>query len=374
MRMMMFHLGATESSGNPANEANGDDLKKMEERAPTVKGANNALVTTMDEKALNTLELSSVIINAIMFSVFFVLIMVQNFTSTITTSRMSTAVTQTVSMWMSPVESKRHVFDDLVFLPGVNLSTSCSIYTGSNSAYSTAYGRPVTMSISSIDTRYLLAAFYGISAFFQSFSLSSFSDSLSKGGSHIAGYIERCFTDPLMMIVLCAQVGIMDVNIIVSSACCVMFCLVFGMLTEVFFDDDSNNNYVLLWEVAQFHYYAIAHFVGWIALVVAFSPVILTLSTLRTCFMSPDTFGDLIITAVLIETLSFAAMQFIQFYALKYKPRHMKEAGMMPDFSKAQDIHNRRVEIALAVEYSVVIIRIISGVFVGVLIYVANKV
>ena len=36
----------------------------------------------------------------------------------------------------------------------------------------------------------------------------------------------------------------------------------------------------------------------------------------------------------------------------------------MPDFSKAQDIHNRRVEIALAVEYSVVIIRIISGVFV----------
>ena len=374
MRTRMFHLGATESSGNPANEANGDDLKKMEERAPTVKGANNALVTTMDEKALNTLELSSVIINAIMFSVFFVLIMVQNFTSTITTSRMSTAVTQTVSMWMSPVESKRHVFDDLVFLPGVNLSTSCSIYTGSNSAYSTVYGRPVAISISSIDTRYLLAAFYGISAFFQSFSLSSFSDSLSKGGSHIAGYIERCFTDPLMMIVLCAQVGIMDVNIIVSSACCVMFCLVFGMLTEVFFDDDSNNNYVLLWEVAQFHYYAIAHFVGWIALVVAFSPVILTLSTLRTCFMSPDTFGDLIITAVLIETLSFAAMQFIQFYALKYKPRHMKEAGMMPDFSKAQDIHNRRVETALAVEYSVVIIRIISGVFVGVLIYVANKV
>jgi hypothetical protein len=165
----------------------------------------------------------------------------------------------------------------------------------------------------------------------------------------------------------------MDINIIVGSACGIMFCLVFGMLTEVFFDDDSNNNYFLLWEVAQFHYYAIAHFVGWIALVVAFSPILLTLSTLRTCFMNPDTFGDIIITVVLIETLAFATMQFIQFFALKYKPRHMKEANTQ-DFRKTQEIHNRRVEIALVVEYSVVIIRIISGVFSGALIYAANNV
>lgn len=357
--------------GNTNVEMMGDVSKKID--VVTVQPDNNVLKTTMDEKALYTLELSSVIINTILFFVWFALIMVQNFTSTITTSRMSTAITQDVSMWVTPTIAKRHVFDDLVFLPGVNLSSSCSIYTGSNSAYSNVYGRPVTLSISSIDTRYIMAAFYGISAFFQSLSLSSFSDSLSKGGSHVAGYIERCFTDPLIMIILCAQVGIMDVNIIVSSACSIMFCLVFGMLTEVFFDDDSSNNFFLLWEVAQFHYYAIAHFVGWMALVVAFSPILLTLSTLRTCFMSPDTFGDLIITVVLIQTLAFASMQFIQFYSLKYKPRHMKE-GNTQDFRKTQEIHNKRVEISLMVEYAVVIIRIVSGFFLGTLIYAANVV
>jgi hypothetical protein len=214
-----------------------------------------------------------------------------------------------------------------------------------------------------------MAAFYGISAFFQSLSLSSFSESILRVGSHIAGYIERCFTDPLIMIILCAQVGITDVNIIVGSACSILFCLVLGMLTEVLFDDDSNNNFFLLWEVAQFHYYAIAHFVGWMALVVAFSPVLLTLSTLRTCFMSPDTFGDLIITVVLIETLSFAAMQFIQFYSLKYKPRHMKDTK-----EGSQEIHEMRVRTSESVEYAVVIIRIISGFFFGLLIYIANNV
>jgi len=358
----MFHLGASDT------EATGGEVKKTDAAAP-----GSALVTTFDKPGLSALGLSSVVINTFCFCVCLAVILIQNFTSTITTSRMSTAITQSVSMWVSPSTAKRHVFDDLVFLPGVNLSSSCSIYTGGNSAYSTVYGRPVTLSISSIDTRYLLAAFYGLSAFLQSLSLTSFADSLPRGGSHVVGYIERCFTDPLIMIILCAQVGIMDVNIVVSTACSMLFCIVFGMLTEVFFDDDSSNNYFLLWEVAQFHYYAIAHFVGWIAFVVAFSPIIMTLSTMRTCFMSPDTFGDLIIVVVLIESLAFGAMQFIQFFTLKYKPRHMKESGMSI-FSQVQEIHDQRVYIALLVEYSVVIIRIISGFFLGALIYIANNV
>lgn len=361
MRLRMFHLGANE-------EKSGEKIEVV-----VAQPGGIVLQTKFDNAALYTLELSSVIINTVLFLIAFALIMIQNFTSTINTTRMSTAITQDVSMWVSPAIAKRHVFDDLVFLPGVNLSSSCSIYVGSHSPYSSVYGRPVTLSISSIDTRYLIAAFYGISAFFQSLSLTSFSDSLSRGSSHIAGYIERCFTDPLIMIVLCAQVGIMDINIIVSSACCIMFCLVFGMLTEVFFDDDSDNNFFLLWEVAQFHYYAIAHFVGWMALVVAFSPVLLTLSTLRTCFMNPDTFGDLIITVVVMETFSFGIMQFIQFYSLKYKQRHMKEGGLQ-DAAKMQEIHNQRVKIAVDVEYAIVIIRIISGFFFGVLIYAANNV
>ena len=169
------------------------------------------------------------------------------------------------------------------------------------------------------------------------------------------------------MIILCAQVGIMDINIVVSTACSMMFCTVFGMITEVLFEDNSDRNYFLLWEVAQFHFYAIAHFVGWIALVVAFSPIILTLSTLRTCFMHPDVFGDLIITVVLMETLCFVAIQFIQFYSLKYKPRHKKEGN-------SQDIHNERVLIAVTAEYAIVIMRIISGFMLGTLVYAANLV
>jgi hypothetical protein len=362
----MFHLGEAENmSGNTNVEMMSDDSKKINVAA--VQPDNNVLKTTMDTKSLGVLELSSVIINTVLFVVCLALIFIQNFTSTISTSRMSTAVTQDVSLWINSDVAKRHVFDDLVFPSGMNLSSSCMIFTGGHSAYSNMHGRPVTLSISSIDTRYLMAAFYGITAFFQSLSMSSFSDSLSKGSSHIAGYIERCFTDPLLMIIMCAQVGITDVNIIVSTSCGMLFCLVLGMLTEVLFDDDSNKNYFLFWDVAQFHYYAISHFVSWIALVVAFSPILLTLSTVRTCFMNPDTFGDLIITVVLMETFAFGIMQFIQFFSLKYKPRHLKEQNN-------QAIHDKRVSIALTVEYAVVIIRIISGFFFFVLIYVANNV
>jgi hypothetical protein len=361
----MFPLGQNEGSDN------GNSSLEKGNAVPVQSGdasKNTAILSTnFDEKSLKTLELASVCINVVLFLVWFALIMIQNFTSTIETSRMSTGLTQTVSMWMSPITAKRHVFDDMVFLPGVNLSNTCTLYTGSNSAYADVFGRPVTLYISNIDTRYLLAAFYGLSAFLQSLSVSSFGKSLSHQASHVTGYIERCFTDPLIMIILCAQVGIMDINIVVSTACSMMFCTVFGMITEVLFEDDSDRNYFLLWEVAQFHFYAIAHFVGWIALVVAFSPIILTLSTLRTCFMHPDVFGDLIITVVLMETLCFVAIQFIQFYSLKYKPRHKKEGN-------SQDIHNERVLIAVTAEYAIVIMRIISGFMLGTLVYAANLV
>ena len=355
MRMRMFPLGSEPLPSASAVEAGLPS-------APPMK-----LDSKFDEKSMSTLELASICINTVLFWVWFALIMIQNFTSTINTTRMSTGLTQTVGMWVSPSAAKRHVFDDMIFVPGANISNTCSLYTGSNSAYSSLFGRPVTLYISNIDTRYLIAAFYGLTAFLQSLSLSSFALSIPTGGSHITGYIERCFTDPLIMIILCAQVGIMDINIVVSAACSMLFCLVFGMLTEVLFDDDSDRNYFELWTVAQFHFYAIAHFVGWMALVVAFSPIILTLSTLRTCFMQPDTFGDLIITVVLMETLCFMAMQFIQFYSLKYKPRHKREGG-------SQEIHSQRVSIAVAVQYAVVIIRIISGFLLGTLVYAANLV
>lgn len=287
------------------------------------------------------------------------------------TTRMGTPITQTLGIWVNATTMKKHVFDDLVFGDNAVLAPTCSTYGYSSSSIANMFIRPVVLSVNTINSSALVLIYYIISFVCQSLSLLTIKDNayykkFNEGKNNLAGNIEQSLAAPFMLVTLCLQIGITDVCTLINVAANIFAFSMFQMLAETLFEDKSDYGSVELWLAGSFFFYAIAHVSGWLTLVCALAPLIINMSSARTCLPTSDAFTILTTAMVLIEIGCLIASHLIQLVSMKLKSRPSNVPIGDPRST------DQRIKPTYDIEFASILVGMISKLTFLTLIYAAN--
>lgn len=167
-----------------------------------------------------------------------------------------------------------------------------------------------------IDTRVLIILFHFLSFAFQyaeSWNRVEYYAVLQDGHVSISHFIEYSLSASLMIIAMCAQLGITDVFLIASIAANCSGCMLFGALAELLFNRDDTIS-VKRFGIDVFHTYWIAHFAGWMLLLFALAGVVSNTLTITYCGAanSPAQIPSWVVAVVWSEVGLFCIFGFVQ--------------------------------------------------------------
>ena len=274
--------------------------------------------------------------------------------------RLVTPVTQSMGAWIRKNESAPIIAHG----PVVKLSDSCHLLDARNARSPKYYVEPMILEYGSMDTRWTIAIFHFLSFAFQA--LNSWVEEdymrvMKDGNSSMSHFIEYSFSASLMLISMCAQLGVTDLFIIVNVFGNSWGCMIFGFFAEMFFETapDSGISFKFAGKTVHLRNHWLAHFSGWVTLLVAMSAMLSNLGLFLTC--SPEAvkipwFVWVIIVGESILFLFFGAVQACEFC---YKPTDKEK-------------YEQRVIWALRTEYWYVSLSITAKVLLGALIYFGN--
>lgn len=270
------------------------------------------------------------IVYLILLVILAILLPLQNRNSVVTNNRMLvTPLTQNVGVWtpssLAKPVSAGPFGSDLSFA-----ATQCPVYDGINFTDSGYFVRPVTLSYSSFDGRYMVlislisATVFGMLG---SFKEDWYYAPLYEGNNHAYIYFERSVSISVMMVTMCAQMGVTDIwtilNVLANTWVGIMLCF----FAEVLFREEQGR--LALWEDGCLHYHAIAIVAAWLALAVSFCTVYSHIALLDRCFNVNSTtyISRVLVAIVYIELVLVGGMLFVQTASQYFKRKPSKVVG-----------------------------------------------
>jgi len=306
-----------------------------------------------------------------------------------------TPVTQTIGVWVN--SSQIHANTNRYFGDGASLDAQCQFAQASPSRMDGVTILPVVLSYGWLNIQYMIPCFFLLSALFQcSYPLTDllswiitwqcicpcssynpldakkerpwherYYDTLNEGKVHRTHFVEYSFSASLMVLIICAQLGITDLTTLILTFAATWACMMFGLLAELFVETDVKLNLNLLVYVLLLPAEALAHFCGWVVLVAA---IIGALSNLVNSVKCVDglQIPDFVIPVITIEFLLFISFGFVQSLSI-YDYIQLKNDISIQKEQKDQ----QRIKIACTAEYRYILLSLVAkttlaiGIFAG---------
>lgn len=355
MRMRMFYLGPQDTEAGGVDE----EKKSVRYTKEEVMEASKFCGVELNRWCFRVSYIyAALLITAIVF------IPLQNKTTLTKNNRkLQTPLTQTVGVWAPSSLAQRSA--GISFGGNLFLSGHCPIYDGVNFTDSNTFIRPVTLAYSSLDSRYIVLGCL-ISAFvfqlFGSFKEEWYVESLRRGNNHLGSFIERSFSVSIMMVAMCAQMGMTDLwtllNIMFNTWAAMLFCF----FAEVLFQEEHGS--LALWDDGRVHYHAIAMVAAWLTLSIAVCGLYSHIAIVDTCFsvVQTDVISQITTSVVYIELFLLAGMLFFQTLSQYFKAKPGKAENNPA-------IYNERIIYTIYLEYAYLWLDLLSKVTFCVLIY-----
>lgn len=228
----------------------------------------------------------------------------------------SSAVTPVKNLGISPRDSTVNIM--------IKSSDKCIIAGDVESRSRSFKVRDITVEVGELDIRWMMFAFFTFSCLFQltgAFSASGYGRQLKWGKAHRSHLFEYSVSASLMMMALCAQVGVTDVYILTNVFTNTFACMIFGLLSDVLSDSNDSNEEELdiLGCKHIVRYSLVAHLAGWVTLSVAVSVMIANIVTFQQC-VTGISIPDEIFVVICMEAVLFCVFGLVQVYTLYSKP------------------------------------------------------
>jgi len=239
--------------------------------------------------------------------------------------RLQTHTTQSIGAWLSPSAVTNVNTAGLENVLDLQKCPIASTIPARGSEY--VIQQTVLAGIGEIDTRLLLIAFHLLSWLFQFVSAydDRYYEEMEEGKTNLSHFFEYSVSAPLMLIAICVQLGITDIYLITSIAANCSACMLFGVVAEML----SNTKLSFVFRVPftsyfyEFSAYWVAHFAGWVTVVIAYVCASSNLIIFDRCISPTATakMPDSIRIVLVIEGLLFMSFGFVQVYAFIARKR-----------------------------------------------------
>ena len=301
-------------------------------------------------------------------------------------NRLVTPVTQTVGLWI-PAGPVQQSWQGVNLGSDLSLKWPCSLIDTWNITGVSHAVRPLILNHGSLDIQILMIVAFFLSAVFQFLSCADehkYYKPLEEGRCNVSHFLDYGCSAPLMVLVVCSQLGITDLMTLLGAACNTWCCAVFSLLAELLFDEQVvgqlRYGYLSLSDGCNIPYFAVAHFASWLSIICAIATFFHVISIDDKCIgrKSRDAFLISGTVSAYFETMVFAAFGLVQFYSLYTKPQITEVKAEGGSDTKKTDTNKsdkaRRVSIAMNVEFAYLIISLFGKLGLVVLVYTANMI
>jgi hypothetical protein len=291
----------------------------------------------------------------------------------------------------------------------MTISNECKIPGDGASRSSRFNTRAFSFEVGEIDIRWMMFSFFGLSFLFQiygSWDEGGYNQPLIQGNARKSHLVEYSVSASLMMVAMCAQVGVTDVHILYNVFSNTWACMIFGLLSDVFseFEVGGGGDFmsvpIPLIGPITYSYKWIAHSAGWVTLITAGSVMVSNIGTFRSCF-SGISIPDEIIAAISLEFVLFFIFGLVQVYTLSKKPVRVRlpmtldimiwyvtfkkqyleevwrgvETQRVAEYnaykSKYVSIQKKRIDVACKAEFCYLILSLVAKVTLGGFVYIS---
>ena len=279
--------------------------------------------------------------------------------------RIINPISQTVGAWVERNDSIGGAPNTGAFLD----QDKCPLMDARRARVEDFFVQPVSLHYGTIDTRWVIVFFHALSCVFQIVSAlpkDAYMKQLNDGKAELSHFVEYSFSASLMMLAMCAQLGVTDLSILLGVFCNTWACMVFGLLAEVF--SESNTIEVLHVSIPmmgekKLPYHWIAHLAGWVTLIFAFVCMASNLELYERCRGSDSRDVPWFVWWIVAgESIAFMSFGFVQFFSFLYKPH----------FTSGEPPKREHILWAYRCEYCYIWLSLIAKLWLGVFIYVGN--
>ena len=156
----------------------------------------------------------------------------------ISVPRLRTQTTRSMGLWLLPSEVSTENITGIQ--NSINLN-SCSLAPTTPAKESTYVVKQVLLSgWGEIDTRIIIIMFHILSFLFQAITSwdRNYYEDIRQGKTNLSHFIEYSVSASILLVAMCAQLGITDFYLILSIAANCWGCMVFGLVAELLFEED----------------------------------------------------------------------------------------------------------------------------------------
>ena len=283
----------------------------------------------------------------------------------LTIPRLKTPITASIGAWIpSTVDLTGNVASDLYVLD----TMSCPLHMPHSRAGETFYVKQYALDIGEVDTRALIIMFHFLSFVFQYYSAYDtvvYDNVLKSGMVHVSHYFEYSISASIMMIAVCAQLGVTDVFLIINVVFNCFSCMILGAIAEVCFHHSDVVFFTYGTHTLGVHW--LAHFSGWIVLL--FGTMVGALSNVMLNYGCVASTGskipEWVVGLVFAEVLLFICFGFVQMVSFWQRAKHgNKGDGDAPN--------QKVVDSAVNTEFAYIILSALAKTILGFGIFMGN--
>ena len=278
-------------------------------------------------------------------------------------------VTKNLGAWLNISEANGFPTPTTNFL-----KSECTLLTYHESRVADLYIQPLSLSVTTYDTRQAIIIFHVFSFVFQflnCLSENNYYEIFQHGQTHLSHFIEYSFSASLMITTMSVQLGVLDIYTLLGVFCNGWACMMFGLLAEVMFENSMKAievpmltyNKRLSITNAKIPPHWLAHIAGWITLTFSIVAVVSNLSTFTTC-MDTVHIPPFVYPIIVLEVVFFSSFGAVQVAEFKYKPKFDSVSNTASDKN-----YEERVKWAFRTELAYITLSLIAKTSLGMAIY-----
>jgi hypothetical protein len=285
-----------------------------------------------------------------------------------TTSRLQTPITNMLSIWTQP---PAQATPTSINSGSVLVNTQACPVAGHNVSYSKYITQHIVLDYGPLPSEYIMMGAFlvsGLAQFVVSFHESSYYDRLKRGKNHYYKYMELSLSGPLLVLVVCSQLGVTNMVLLFNVVGSTWASFVFFLISEIILDDQSPG--YLKWDICadvKFRYYGIAQFAGDVMLVFSLLVVISNATLYKLCINANpkdnfQVYGQVMAGVISGSFLIVALSQIASLF--------LKEDGA--DAEADQNKKDVNVNLSVTIEFIYILINFLTKGGICILLYSSN--
>jgi hypothetical protein len=267
-------------------------------------------------------------------------------------------VTKNLGAWLNKSEAVR--FPTPI---GDKLKSECSLATQRDSRSPDAYIQPISLYVTTYDTRWAIILFHFLSFAFQ-FGNSIWSEgyysAFKNGETHLSHFLEYSISASVMITTMTIQLGVHDVYTLIGVFCNSWACMIFGFFAQIFYHNNTPKINILF---VNWSPHWLAHIAGWVTLIIAITAVLSSLGTFLTCMNGVD-LPDFVVPLIVAEVVFFSLFGFIQIWEF-FQRLHVPT-------QHDHDNYEERVRWAFRTEFWYIVLSLCAKSVLGFVVYFAS--